>query len=31
MSYDEIKKLCRKFWEEDYIYLCIERSKKTDQ
>ena len=28
MSYDEYKELCRKAWEEDYNYLCIDRSKK---
>ena len=31
MSYDEFKELCRKSWKEDYNYLCIDRSKKTDQ
>ena len=31
MSYDEFKELCRKSWEEDYNYLCIDRSKKGDQ
>ena len=31
MSYDEFKELCRKSWEEDYNYLCIDRSKKKDQ
>ena len=31
MSYDEFKELCRKSWEEDYIYLCIDRFKKRDQ
>ena len=31
MSYDEFKELCRKSWEEDYNYLCIDRSKKRDQ
>ena len=31
MNYDEIKELCRKSWEEDYNYLCIDRSKKRDQ
>ena len=30
MSYDEFKELCRKSWEEDYNYLCIDRSKKRD-
>ena len=28
MSYDEVKELCRKSWEEDYDYLCIDRSKR---
>ena len=27
MSYDEFKELCRKSWEEDYNYVCIDRSK----
>ena len=31
MSYDELKEVCRKSWEEDYSYLCIDRSKKRDQ
>ena len=31
MSYDEFKELCRKSWDEDYNYLCIDRSKKRDQ
>ena len=31
MSYDEIKELCRKSWEEDYNYLCIDRSKKREE
>ena len=31
MNYDEFKELCRKAWEEDYNYLCIDRSKKRDQ
>ena len=26
MNYDEFKELCK--WEEDYNYLCIDRSKK---
>ena len=30
-SYDEFKKLCRKSWEEVYIHLFIDRSKKRDQ
>ena len=31
MSYDEFKDLCRKSWDVDYNYLCIDRSKKRDQ
>ena len=31
MSYDEFNELCRKLWEKDYIYLCIDRSKKRHQ
>ena len=31
MNYDEFKELCRKSWDEDYIYLCIDRSKKRDR
>ena len=31
MSYDDFKDLCRKCWEEDYKYLCFDRSKKRDQ
>ena len=31
MNYDEFKELCKKSWEEDYNYLCIDRSKKRDQ
>ena len=31
MSYDEFNELCSKSWEEDYKYLCIDRSKKRDQ
>ena len=31
MNYDEFKELCRKSWEEDYNYLCIDRSKKRNQ
>ena len=30
MSYDEFNDLCRNTWEEDYSYLCIDRSKKRD-
>ena len=31
MNYDEFKELCRKSWDEDYNYLCIDRYKKRDQ
>ena len=31
MSYDDFKQLYRKSWEEEYNYLCIDRSKKRDQ
>ena len=31
MNYDEFQELCRKSWEDDYNYLCIDRSKKRDQ
>ena len=31
MNYDEFKELYRKSWEEDYNYLCIDRSKKRNQ
>ena len=31
MNYDEFKDLCRKSWDEDYNYICIDRSKKRDQ
>ena len=31
MSYDEFKELCRKSWDEDYNYHCIDRSEKRDQ
>ena len=31
MNYDEYKELCRKSWEEDYKYIYIDRSKKSDQ
>ena len=31
MNYDEFKDLCRKSWEEDYNYLCIDRSKTRGQ
>ena len=28
MSYDEFKQLCRNSWEDDYNFLCIDRSKR---
>ena len=31
LKYDEFKQLCRKGWEEEYRYLCINRSKKRDR
>ena len=31
IGYDEYKELCRKSWDEDYNYLCIDRYKKRDQ
>ena len=31
MCYDEFEDLCGKSWEEDYKYLCIDRSKNRDQ
>ena len=31
MNYDEFKELCRKSWDEDYNYLCIDRFKMRDQ
>ena len=31
MSIDEFKEFCRKSWEEDYNYPCIDRSKKREQ
>ena len=31
MNYDEFKEICRKLWDEDYNYLCIDRPKKRDQ
>ena len=31
MKHDDFKELCRKSWEEDYNYLCFDRSKKRDQ
>ena len=27
ISYDEFRELCRKSWEEDYNYLCIDRKR----
>ena len=30
MNYDEFKELCKKSWEEDYNYVCIDRSKKKE-
>ena len=31
MNYDEFKELCRKSWNEDHNYLCIDRFKKRNQ
>ena len=31
MSYDEFKDLCRKPWEEDFNYLCIDRCKRREK
>ena len=31
MSYDEFEDLCRKSWDEEYNYLCIDRCKKRYQ
>ena len=31
MNYDEFKELCIKSWDEDYNYLCIDRSKKRSR
>ena len=31
MSYDESRDFYRKSWEQDVIYLCIDRSKRRDQ
>ena len=31
MSSDEFKQFCRKTWDEDYKYRCIDRSKKKDR
>ena len=29
MKYDEFKEMCHKAWEEKFIYLCIDMTKKT--
>ena len=31
MNYDEFEEICRKSWDEDCNYLCIDRAKKRDQ
>ena len=31
MNYDEFKENCRKAWEDDYNYLCIDRTKKKEK
>ena len=31
MTYDEFIELCRKSWDEEYSYLCIDSSNKKDQ
>ena len=31
LSFDEFKDLCKKSWEEDCNYICIDRSNKRDQ
>ena len=31
MNYDEFKQFSKNSWQEDYIYLCINRSKNRDQ
>ena len=31
MSHDEFKQLCRKTWQDDYIYLCIDSFKKKQE
>ena len=31
MIYDEFKQFRRKSWEEEYIYLCIDRSEKRNR
>ena len=31
MSYDEFKELCRKSWEEEYKYVCFDRSNKRKE
>ena len=31
ISFDDFKQICRKLWEEEYNYLCIDISKERDQ
>ena len=31
VSVDDFKQLCKRSWEEEYDYLCIDRSKKGDR
>ena len=31
MSYDEFRNIYRRSWEEEFNYLCTDRSKKKDQ
>ena len=31
MRYDDFKDLCGKLWEEEYNYLCIDRSKNRER
>ena len=31
MKYDEFKQLCKKSWENESVYFCVDRTKKTDQ
>ena len=31
MSYGEFKQLCKRLWEGDYNFLCIDRCRKKDQ
>ena len=31
MTYDECEDICRNFWEEEYSYFCLDRSKKRYQ